>query len=385
MRSKKKPDVLIVSKPVVPPWDDSAKNIVLYQVNNSSRYTYRVMTTRDSRRKNVSGQPVFRSNVVPAPIYNDGGTYGAGLAQNARVMFHGLLPQGARLYHYFFAPNTMSSAAGRLQKSIARVKSVQTVCSVPAEFENVSRLLFADRVVVLSENTKKRLEEAGVPASKLRLVRPAIQKRPLLDEEEKKKIRQSMRLPIDSPVVVFPGDLEFSSASRTVADAVPGLVDRYPDIKVVFACRGKTPKAETVRARFVSRFEKLGLSENAVFFEHVPRMPEFVGSCDLVLLPADNLYAKMDTPLVLLEAMAQKVPLVLADTPPLDELLKMKCGLGVPPEDPEALVDAVSRLLDDEHLRAETGRHGLAAIEENFDPKRMAAQIEDIYDEVLAE
>ncbi len=386
MRSKKRPDVLIVSKPVVPPWDDSAKNIVLYQVNNSRRYTYRVMTTRDSRRNNAFGDsPTFQANVVPAPIYDDGGKYAAGLAQNVRALVHGLLPQGARLYHYFFAPNKMSSTAGRVQKSIARVKSVQTVCSVPAEFENVSRLLFADRIVVLSENTKKRLEEAGVPAHKLRLVRPSIQKRPILGDDEKKKIRLAMRLPLDVPVVLFPGDLEFSSAAQTIADAVPKLVEKYPDIKVVFACRSKTPGAESIRARFERGFEQAGLADNVVFFEHVPRMPDFVGACDLVVLPADSLYAKMDTPLVLLEAMAQRVPLVLADIPPLDELLAMKCGLGVPPKDPGALVGAVARLLDDEQLRVETGRRGLAAINENFDPKRMAEQIEDIYDEVLAE
>jgi glycosyltransferase involved in cell wall biosynthesis len=298
-------------------------------------------------------------------------------------MAHGLRRRGASIYHYFFAPNPMSSLAGRLQRSLARVKTVQTVCSAPASFEGIDRHLFSDAVIVLSEDTRRRMIDAGVDERKVRLVRPCIEPVARPDADERRAIRAAHDLPAEGPLVVYPGDYEFSDAARTVAAAVPALAARFEDLTIVFACRIKRHPSVAIRDEIRAALEAGGLGGRVRFVDHVADMPRFVGAADVVAMPADSLYAKMDAPLVLLEAMAQGVPLVLADAPPLDELIATGAALPVTAGDAAGLAEQVGRLIEDPALGDEIGAAGARAVEEQFSPEKMASEVEKLYDEIL--
>ena len=368
-------EILMISKPIVPPYDDSAKNIVFSQVTLGERHRYRILATADA--------PSPSPRVTVAPIYGGAGAYSPGLAQNLRVMGYGLRRRGAALYHYFFAPNPVTSTAGRLQRAITRVKSVQTVCSIPGRFDTINSLLFSDKVIVLSEDTKSRMAAAGVDENRLVHIYPGIAPIERADDDTRRRIRQAHGVPDTGAMVLFPGDYEFSSAADTVARAVPRLAASFPDLTVVFACRIKRPPSLAERDRIRRRLAEAGLDERVVFLERVENMPAFVGAADVVVLPSESLFAKMDIPLVLLEAAAQQVPLVLADVPPLRELLRYGVGLGVPPADEAALADAVGQLLDNKKSATEMGEAGRAAVHDVFSAKKMADAVERVYDEVI--
>ena len=366
--------VMMISKPIVPPWNDSAKNIVKNQVVYGSRYTYRIMTTPDA--------PPVSSNAIHDPIYPNGGRYSAGIRQNIKVLFHGLRPRGTALYHYFFAPNRLSSSAGRVQRFTAGVKTVQTICSVPTSFNGARKLLFTDLVIVLSRDTERRFLNAGVEKSRIRLIRPGIE--PISPPEPTSRIATREAFGIDKgPLVIFPGDYEFSLAAQTVASAAPMIIRNNPDATIVFACRIKRAASEAIQRDIQRALEPLG--DQVKFINEVEDMPAFVGSADVVMLPSESLFAKMDVPLVLLEAMSQRVPLVLANVPPLDEVLETGAGVGVPPTDPEALAYAVTELLSDDAKRESLGKSGEHAVINLFSAKKMAEQVEDLYDEILDE
>lgn len=376
--------VLMISKPIGPPWDDSAKNIVRSQIIRGKKYKYRVLTTPAGAHELVSGVPgEARPRIITEPIYSGNGAYSPGVAQNLKVMMHGLRARGTSIYHYFFAPNPVTSMAGKMQKQLARVKTVQTVCSAPASFDGIDRFLFSDIVVVLSEDTRLRMVDAGVPEEKLRLIRPCIEPVDPPDSEGRKAIRKANGLPEDGPLVVFPGDYEFSTAAQTVKKAIPALANAFDDVVVVFACRIKREASRDIRDGIKRELHASGLGDRVRFMEHVNDMPAFVGAADVVVMPSESLYAKMDAPLVLLEAMSQGVPLVLAAVPPLGELLDYGVGLGIPPKDDEALADAVQRILDDGELSKKLGAAGEKAAREVFSASTMADAIETIYDEMM--
>jgi phosphatidylinositol alpha-1,6-mannosyltransferase len=199
----------------------------------------------------------------------------------------------------------------------------------------------------------------------------------------RRRIRREVGLPEEGPVVVFPGDYEFSSASQTMAGAVPLLKKAVKDITIVFACRIKTEASKVIRDRIRDALQQAQCLPCVRFPDSVPDMPSLVGSADAVIMPSESLYAKMDAPLVLLEAMSQKVPLVLADVPPLNELLEFGAGLGVPPGDSAALAAATGRLLENRMLREELGEKGRRAVSDVFSATTMTESIEMIYDEVL--
>lgn len=73
-------------------------------------------------------------------------------------------------------------------------------------------------------------------------------------------------------------------------------------------------------------------------------------------------------PNVLAEAMAVGLPVVSTDLPAVAELVTPEIsGLLVPPDDEDALADAMARLLDDAPLRARLGAAARAAVVETFD------------------
>lgn len=368
-----KPEILMISKPIAPPWNDSAKNIVRDQVRWGSRYAYRIMTTRDA--------PPVAGAAIPEPIYRTEGKLTGGIRQNARVMLRGLRPGAVRLYHYFFAPNRVTSLAGRAQALVAGVRTVQTICSTPASFEGAARLLFTDRVVALSKDTADRLEGAGVERRRIRLVRPGIDPIPRAPKPDRDAIRGKYGIPASGPAIFFPGDYEFSSAAATVAAAAPALLGSFPDAVLVFSCRLKTPAARERQDRIARELAPFG--DRIRFVNVAPDMPHLIGAADVALLPAETLYAKMDVPLVLLEAMSQEVPLVVADAPPLSELVALGAAHGTPPGDGAALASATASVLQNPDRAAGLGGAGARAVRELFSAARMAREVEGIYDELL--
>jgi glycosyltransferase involved in cell wall biosynthesis len=377
MRPSKEPEVLLVTKPLVPPWDDSAKNIARAQLCHASAYRYRALITKNAELADLGPR------CTCVPVYDDPGTYAAGPRQNLRVFGHALRPRGAALYHFFFAPNPLTSMAGRTLRRLAGVPCVQTICSIPKQLEDISSLLFADAVIALSEHTRRLCLASGFPSRRLFLVRPGIE--PIAPPSNPVKLATKAKfcLKPQTRLVLYPGDLEFSSASRTVAQAAPAILAQTPDAAIVFACRAKTPSASKVLAELKTMLAAPISTGRVLFLESVQDMPALVGASDAVVLPAESLYAKMDAPLVVLEAMSQQVPVVLADTGPLAELLETGCGLGVAPAAPKRLSQAVSTILSTPLLAQQLGRKGAQAVATTFNAETMAHAVEAVYHKVL--
>ncbi|MBN2719126.1 MAG: glycosyltransferase family 4 protein [Deltaproteobacteria bacterium] len=365
-------EVFIISKPIVPPWNDSGKNIAKELVTHGSRYRYRVLTTQDF------AFPHMADNVGYERIYPSGGTYQAGIRQNLKVMWTGLRKKDARIYHYFFAPNRVSATAGRIQQTIARVKTVQTFSSRPADYSRIKDLIFTDKVIVLSEHTRQCLLDAGVDATRMVHIPPGITPPAPLSDMERGELERKYALG-HKRMILFPGDFEFSDAAQQVAAAAPHILAASEDAVVVFACRAKTERSEAHRSRIKKELATFG--DRVRFYDEINDMSRFVGLATQVILPQNDLYAKMDIPLVLLEAMAHRVPLIVADAGPLRELIAGDAALGS--TDATQLAEAAVRLLNTPEVGAELGNGGRRLVDTRYNSLSMAKAIETLYDELL--
>jgi D-inositol-3-phosphate glycosyltransferase len=129
--------------------------------------------------------------------------------------------------------------------------------------------------------------------------------------------------------------------------------------------------------------KELGVEDKVTLRGQVPRdaMPGIFRSADAVV--CTPWYEPFG--IVPLEAMACGVPVVAAAVGGLREtVVDQKTGLQVPPRDPEALADALGKLLADPALRAEMGRVGARRVRSRYTWDRIAADTEKAYRSVLA-
>ena len=364
-------NVLLVSKPLVPPWNDSSKNLARDVAAGMSRHVPVILGDGSGR----FAPPRARVEAV----YRGSGGFAPGLGAQLRVLARLALGGRADLWHFFFAPNPKSSTAGRALARIRRVPTVQTVCSRPRAMAGARRLLFADRTVVLSGHTRDALIENGVAADRLELVAPGVPPLAPLDASERQRARASFGLP-DAPLVLFAGDLELGDGAPRIVDAF--VRQRERDAVLVMACRAKTTGAAAAEAALRGTLERAGVGDRVRWIGETPRIHALVGAADVVALPSTDLYAKMDLPLVLLEAMWMERTVVVAAGSPAAELADGAAAVAVDPR-PEALAAELDALLLDVARREAIGRAARRAAEERYHPDRMVRAYESIYDRLL--
>ncbi|MBM4355348.1 MAG: glycosyltransferase family 4 protein [Deltaproteobacteria bacterium] len=365
-----RPHVLLVSKPVVPPWNDSNRNLVRDLVAGGGRYRYHVLTT--------PGAGPNQGDAIREPVYSGAGSHSPGLKQNLSVFLRLLKPDSIPFYHFFFAPNRRTSQLVRLALGMKRRRRVvHTICSAPARYDGLDRLMFADRVVVLSEHTKRQVEAAT--ARPVTLIPPSVPLGPPVSEERKAGILSELELP-QRPLVLYAGDYQFSNAAAQCVRALPAMLEDN-DAHFVFACRVKQEKSRDVEARLKEEVQALGLGARVSFFNEVSDMEALAAAVTLQVQPADSLYAKMDFPLVLLESMREGVPVVVSDYGPLPELLAgTDAGLVVRTGAHAALAAAVQALVTDPVRRTFMGEIARGLVRTRFSQQAMASSYEDLYD-----
>jgi glycosyltransferase involved in cell wall biosynthesis len=135
--------------------------------------------------------------------------------------------------------------------------------------------------------------------------------------------------------------------------------------------------------------KNLGL-DNVRFLPMQPRekYPEVLHASDVCLV---TLHKKVKTPVVpskILSIMVAGRPVVAAMN--LDEdgpclIAEAGCGLCVPPEDPQALAEAVLKLYHDPSLREELGRNGRRYAEAHLSLQACVGRYEELLQRVAEE
>jgi phosphatidylinositol alpha-1,6-mannosyltransferase len=107
-----------------------------------------------------------------------------------------------------------------------------------------------------------------------------------------------------------------SSGAEVTRSLVEPLCERMPDAVVVFAYRNKTPAAAERAAalREALRGRRVRVSDR------ITNMHALLAATDVVIFPVDDLWGKVDQPIVLLEALALGVPCVVLDQGPLRDV-----------------------------------------------------------------
>ena len=149
-----------------------------------------------------------------------------------------------------------------------------------------------------------------------------------------------------------------------------------PDVRFQLAGEFDNVHPSRVLRGQVDRWVADGLIE---YLGYVNYMAELYSRSAVVVLPS----YREGVPRVLLEAAACGIPVVTCDTPGCREaVVDRVTGLLVPPKDPQALAEAIAKLLSDAELRCRMGQAGRRLVEDRFDHSVIAERHLQLYRQI---
>jgi glycosyltransferase involved in cell wall biosynthesis len=363
-------EVLFVSKPVAPPWNDSSKNLVRDVAGHLRRHKPLIMG-REGQENPIGAGRVAR-------VYRADGTssFSPRVRDNLDVLCHLLWDADADIWHLFFAPNRRASTAGRFATWLRRAPCVHTVCSMPAEDTPIRPLLFADVTVVLSRHSEERFR---AESRSVRRIPPCVPNLDAPSETQRGELRARYTIPRFAPIWIYPGDLEHGDGAELAMKAFASAQAR--DAHLLMACRDKTARSGALRRHLVSKARELGIGPRTHWIGETPHIHDLLGLSDVIVLPSRSSFAKMDYPLVALEARCMARPVIVSSKTPAAELAEAGGALAVEP-DPDAVAAAAQSLLDDDDTRARLCERARALVLNELSPANVAESYERIYEEL---
>ncbi len=362
--------VLVVSKPITPPFSDGTKNLVRDLAGALGPGQIELLSSRGEA-------PAPLASIPRRTIYRGRGLHALGRGDALRLIAHlGLAPLPPIL-HWFFTP---SASSAHLPSSIARLRrraTVWTLPSAPRIALTRAHLRGIDRLVVLSEETRAKVIAGGAPQDVVVAMRPWLAPPAAPSAEAIERVRTALGL--RARTTVFCGDLGPGRGHDVSLEAFARAAG--DDDVLVIAARPKGEHARAARAALVERTRALGLGARVRMADTVSDMPALLAAADVVLLPATNLDAKVDVPLVLLEALSLGRAVIVAEGAPPADLARRGAAIATP-ADPTSVGEALRALLSDRERRETLGAAGRAVIERDHAARVAAEQHRALYEAV---
>jgi len=133
-------------------------------------------------------------------------------------------------------------------------------------------------------------------------------------------------------------------------------------------------------AFFRKKVGKLGLGDNVIFLGERRDVPQILAASDIFVLSSNW----EGLPRSIIEAMMAGLPVVATRIGGVSELVEDEVtGFLVPPKDPDALAEALQKLIADPELRRRMGEAGREKALQEFTLDRMLHETERVYREVL--
>jgi glycosyltransferase involved in cell wall biosynthesis len=233
-----------------------------------------------------------------------------------------------------------------------------------------------DRVVAVSEGTKRRVLGCGVPADKLVVIHNAIvTENYLAADQAPGYLRERFALPADAIIIGSIGRLSPEKGQRDMLVAARRLVAAYP--RVYFALVGDGPD----RALLESQVAEGWMTGRVLFTGHLQDVRPVYRDLDILALTSHT----EGFPNVVLEALCMDTPVLATDVGGTAEIIADGVtGVLIPSKQPDAIEAGLRRLLDDPAQAARLAAEGRRAVFERFSFRQRVAREEALYREILS-
>ena len=417
--------ILLVTRPLVPPWDEASKNFAYFLAKSISdpNIEFHLLTTRerlDGVGANYIQHPIFRSGQFDFE------------AKARLAAFLGTKARSFDIVHFLFTPTPLNAF---LAKHLVgtRPKTMQTIATLREErwgAREWKQMFFADRLVTYTDHSKQKLEATGF--KNVERIYPGIDLEKFSPRPKDPETLRALNLSPDDFVVSYAGEYARLGATDMIADMLirhlsplpssplQGEVPRTRDGGVphphqdstssspsphysplpspsplssseytekhlssgrgdgiektifLFALRVKNEEDRKKKEEIIERFRVAGILDRVRFSDTVSDVAALYNVADIVTFPVADMAGKFDVPLVILEAYACGRPVILSDLPLFREFSNPNISATIPRGDGDSLWNAIESLHRDETKRNTLGANARVFVEQNFDLKRTA-------------
>ncbi len=239
------------------------------------------------------------------------------------------------------------------------------------------RSRFVTGIIAVSQAVRDVLVDYGVPEERVVVIYSGSDPEVYGEGGDGRAVREQFGIPAEAPLV------------GKVANYYHGWKGHDTFLAAAVRVRASSPNARfllaghrTDEGKMKAMVERFGLTESVALAGYRTDVPRILAALDVsVNCPraGEGLSGAVR------ESLAAEKPVVATDVGGNRELVvDGRTGLLVPPDDPEALAAAVTRLLNDRDLAKQLARRGAERVRENLTVGRMVEETERLYRRVLA-
>lgn len=236
----------------------------------------------------------------------------------------------------------------------------------------------ADRVVTVCDAFAKQLMKFGVARERIVVQHNSIRPEPARGKQDSSALRKQLGIDDKQRVILSVGRLSQEKAQVDLLLAFKKLIETNSDLNTRLVIVGDGPE----RIHLETSASSLGIAARVIFAGQVTDVHPYYAAADVLV----NSSHSEGSPYVLLEAMVAGLPIVATAVGGVPEMVENnETALLVAANDPQAMADAVARLLSDKELATRIADNARALASSRFSPEAYVRSVAEIYREVISE
>jgi len=244
----------------------------------------------------------------------------------------------------------------------------------------------ADCIITVSNAMKKELIELGFPSEKIRVCWNGVDSEKYdkthFTDVQIKNLRRKYSIKENETMLFFIGRLVTVKGAHKLIEAMPKIIDEYPNTKLVILGIGD------LEDQIKNKVKELKIENNVClnyeFVDEKQRILHYAAS-DIVVLP--SLYEPFG--IVCTEAMSMGKPVVVGakGTNGMREQVisegEKQCGVHINPSDPDDIAWGIKQILESKEKRIKMGINARKRVIEEFTWDKISNKTLDIYNEFI--
>lgn len=368
--------ILLLTRPICPPWDEASKNFAYTLANNIENAQIHLLT-----HGKLEGLP---ENVIQHSIYSSSKWNWTQKVRAYIFLIKEFFAKGGKNYnilHSFFTPTKLNVSALKVLIGGKKIKTIQTLATLRDDLysdEHIKKIIHADLIVAYSDYAKEKLEKIGF--ENVKRIYPGIDLIDYCPKEKDEELMKRYNIGQDDFVINFTGEYVRLDAIDDVTECFIDLAKENKNFHLQLACRIKNQKDADKKRKVVERLKESGYIDQVSFLDDQGyKMSDIYNLCDISIFPVRTMAGKFDIPLAVIEAMACGKPVIASNIERLRYFLNDKNSILINPGDCEALKEKILELYNNPKKSTELGIAGKEYVTQNFDIVKIVKEYEEIY------